>query len=72
MCSRVTGRREQHCVHQTEHRGVRAYAEGEHENGSNGKAGRLHKLTASELKILDHISNEMRAEGETDSTIGER
>src|SRR4029077_6580957 len=41
MCSRVTGRRKQHRVHQTEHRGVCANAEGEHKNSSNGKAGRF-------------------------------
>jgi hypothetical protein len=29
-------------------------AEGEHENGSDGKAGRSHKLAAGEPKILDH------------------
>jgi hypothetical protein len=42
-------------VHKTEHRGVRANSESEHENSRNGEARRFNQLPESESEVSNHI-----------------
>ena len=54
--SRVSRRREQHRMDETEDGGVGADAEGQHEDGRDRKARRLEELPDRETEIVDHLA----------------